>query len=341
MPPRGPCPARIQGSTLSGTLVNNEAGQSANFSITLAADGHSFSGTFTVVGGSTGQWRSACSGGACLSNAAPPPRPPGRWLPGGTDGSERAAGRRGRLGPVGPATALAPGGEMVATSPPIGRSQREATVAVSGDRPDRLTSVTPVKQRAHDQARGECVVAAVVQVGTSTWTGRSQMRPASDSDEVLYEFTSFMIACLDYLDQLERRAQGAALSTAGGARPTVVQGAPASAEGAGRPGREDDQLPHGEGVTARSVTQAAHVLPQGEEREGHAPHPHALSPRTTQGPGTARGRRRLPLERCAVHRGQPRNGIDRVGQFVLPPAASALGLNPINSAISRNGGATE
>jgi hypothetical protein len=37
----------MQGCTLSGTLVNNEANQSASFSITLAADGHSFSGTFT------------------------------------------------------------------------------------------------------------------------------------------------------------------------------------------------------------------------------------------------------------------------------------------------------
>ncbi len=36
----------ISGSTLNGTLVNNEANQSANFSITLAPDGHSFSGTF-------------------------------------------------------------------------------------------------------------------------------------------------------------------------------------------------------------------------------------------------------------------------------------------------------
>jgi hypothetical protein len=66
----------IAGSTLTGTLVNNEAGQSASFSITLAADGRSFSGTFTVTGGSGGAWRSACTGGGCLSNTAPPPPPP-------------------------------------------------------------------------------------------------------------------------------------------------------------------------------------------------------------------------------------------------------------------------
>jgi hypothetical protein len=66
----------ISGGTLTGTLVNNEAGQSASFSITLAADGRSFSGTFTITGGSTGQWRSACTGGGCLSNTAPPPPPP-------------------------------------------------------------------------------------------------------------------------------------------------------------------------------------------------------------------------------------------------------------------------
>jgi hypothetical protein len=63
----------VAGSTLTGQLVNNEANQAADFSITLAEDGRSFSGTFTITGGGGGQWRSACTGGACLGNAAPAP----------------------------------------------------------------------------------------------------------------------------------------------------------------------------------------------------------------------------------------------------------------------------
>jgi hypothetical protein len=208
----------IQGSTLTGMLVNNEAGQSANFSITLATDGHSFSGTFTVVGGSTGQWISACSGGACQSNAAPPPAPPppGGGAPGQTSPTLLAAATA--WGQVGPATPLAPGGEMVATSPRIGRSQHEATVAVSGD-PTGLIDlmVAPVKQTAHNRARGECVVAAVLQVQDTNLDRRIANQASLSSTETLYEFTTFMIACLDYLDQLERHAPGAALSTAGGA----------------------------------------------------------------------------------------------------------------------------
>ncbi len=88
----------VSGSNLSGTFVNNEQSLSASFSITLAADGHSFSGTFTVVGGSTGQWRSACSGGACLANAAPAPAATRRTAAAGAINVTQGAGRGRGLG---------------------------------------------------------------------------------------------------------------------------------------------------------------------------------------------------------------------------------------------------
>jgi hypothetical protein len=158
----------IQGSTLTGTLVNNEAGQSASFSITLAADGHSFSGTFTIVGGSTGQWRSTCSGGACLNNVAPPPQPPPPPPGGGTPAAQtspKVLAAATAWGQAGPAVALAPGGQAIATSPPIARNQRQATVTVTSNQGDAFTDLAfgavnpaaPSPRAKFVRLRGNCV----------------------------------------------------------------------------------------------------------------------------------------------------------------------------------------
>jgi hypothetical protein len=158
----------IQGSTLTGTLVNNEAGQSANFSITLSADGHSFSGTFTIQGGSTGQWRSTCTGGACLNNAAPPPPPPPPPPGGGTpaaQASPKVLAAVAAWGQAGPAVALAPGSQAIATSPPIARNQKQATVTVTSGQGDAFTDLTfgavnaakPRPKARFVTLRGNCV----------------------------------------------------------------------------------------------------------------------------------------------------------------------------------------
>jgi hypothetical protein len=206
----------VQGSTLSGTLVNNEAGQSASFSITLAADGHAFSGSFTIVGGSTGQWLSACSGGACLSNAAPPVAPPA--VP--TAPASPAAPTAPRVlaaaaawGQVGPATALEPGGQAVATSPPIGQDQRGASVTLSGDVSGETALVVGVPRNRPGGriTGGDCVRAGLSRLAHLQSLRRLYNVPELNSSETVYEMTTFMIACLDLVKQQQSQAQPAAL----------------------------------------------------------------------------------------------------------------------------------
>ncbi len=210
----------VQGSNLSGTLVNNEAGQSANFSITLAADGRSFSGTFTIVGGSTGQWRSACSGGACLSNAAPPPPPPPP--PGGgspaAQVSPKLLAAATAWGQVGPASALEPGGEAIATSPPIAAKQRGASVTLSGDVSGETALVFGPGQRIQQEVgrltRGDCVraVGGAFKFALDSEAGRLGGRskkydPRLDEQiraNALGFATYFMVACLDFVEELDR-----------------------------------------------------------------------------------------------------------------------------------------
>jgi hypothetical protein len=206
----------VQGSTLSGTLVNNEAGQSASFSITLATDGHSFSGTFTISGGSTGQWLSACSGGACLSNAAPPVTPPA--VPSAPASpaaptAPRVLAAAAAWGQVGPATALEPGGEAVATSPPIAEDQRGATVTFSGDVSGETALVVGVPRNRPGGriTGGDCVRAGLARLGNLEFLRKLDKMPDLNSSETVYEMTVFMIACLDLVKQLEQRAQPAAL----------------------------------------------------------------------------------------------------------------------------------
>jgi hypothetical protein len=225
-PKSGTLSGTIQGSTLTGTLVNNEAGQSASFSISLAPDGHSFSGTFTVVGGSTGQWISACSGGACQSNAAPPPPPPGGPPGGGAPGqsSPKLLAAASAWGQVGPATALAPGDELVATSPPIGARQRGATVSLSGDVSGETAVVlgTPQHTSAGMLKGGDCVLAAVgyfhFQINHA-YTGNPLVPPDEEEihGEALINATRLLTVCLDLVRQeAQQRAQRASLAAQAG-----------------------------------------------------------------------------------------------------------------------------
>ena len=211
----------VQGSNLSGTLVNNEAGQSANFSITLAADGHSFSGTFTIVGGSTGQWRSACSGGACLSNAAPPPPPPGGPPGGGSPApqvSPKLLAAATAWGQVGPATALEPGGEAIATSPQIAPKQRGVSVTLSGDVAGETAIVLGpghrIQQEVGRLTRGDCVRAVggafkfALDAEAGRLGGRSKKYDPRLDEQIrataLGFATYFMVACLDFVEELDR-----------------------------------------------------------------------------------------------------------------------------------------
>jgi hypothetical protein len=209
----------VEGSTLSGTFVNNEAGQSASFSITPAPDGHSFSGTFTIVGGSTGQWTSACSGGACLSNAAPPAAPITPPAVPSTPGSPaapttpRVLAAAAAWGQLGPATALEPGGQAVATSPPIAQDQRGATVTLSGDVSGETALVVGVPRNRPGGriTGGDCVRAGLSRLANLQYRRELYNMPNLKSSETVYEMTVFMIACLDLVKQLEQRAQSAAL----------------------------------------------------------------------------------------------------------------------------------
>ncbi len=213
----------ISGSTLSGTLVNNEAGQSASFSIVLAPDGHSFSGTFTIVGGSTGQWRSACGGGACLSNAAPPAPPVAPLLPPPT--SPKVLAAAAAWGQAGPAAVLGPGEQAIAISPPISAKQREVSVAVS----DGTLAANVVLNIAVGIApepekklltRGNCVRAAVGAARKIRESAEGDgivnpfipppPPPDTSVDEFL-AFTTFLAACLDHVKELEEQARKAGL----------------------------------------------------------------------------------------------------------------------------------
>jgi hypothetical protein len=221
----------VQGDNLSGTLVNNEAGQSASFSITLAPDGHSFSGTFTIVGGSTGQWRSACTAGACLSNTPPPPPPP---PPGGgpppAPTSPKLLAAATAWGQVGPATALEPGGEAIATSPPIAPGQRGASVTLNGDTAGQTAVVIgPVTRTQHrkTKTRGDCVraVAQVIIEESNRLTGYARLAGTEEQlkkldaarDEVVLSFLALMAACLDHLKKMEQQATPAVATSAANA----------------------------------------------------------------------------------------------------------------------------
>ncbi len=66
-------------------------------------------------------------------------------------------------GPLGPAIALAPGGEAIVTSPPIGKGQREASVTVSSSAAGQTTVATgvPTDPRTDKPIkRGDCVLGA-------------------------------------------------------------------------------------------------------------------------------------------------------------------------------------
>jgi hypothetical protein len=209
----------IQGSTLSGTLVNQEAGQSANFSITLAADGHSFSGTFTVVGGSTGQWRSACTGGACLNNAPPPPPPPGGGAP-SAQTSPKLLAAAAAWGQTGPASALEPGDQAIAPSPPIARNQRKASVTVTSSDADAFTDLVlgPVSPAHPDpkaefvRLRGNCVRFTATLYKDTLRKGEETVSDADFvKDYALAYAYLFLRACLEHARELEQAAHPASL----------------------------------------------------------------------------------------------------------------------------------
>ena len=230
----GTLSGNIAGSTLTGTLVNNEASQSASFSITLAPDGHSFSGTFTIVGGSTGQWRSACSGGACLSNVAPPAPPaPAPVVPPGVAPpaplSPKLLAASAAWGQAGPATVLAPGGGAIVPSPPIARNQREVTTTVAAERlTDFFLAITPVPKPPEPKkaTRALCVRAAVVIANEKKKLIGSIEYPGATDDDVLFAFVGSMLVCLDSFKRAEERGLLAAPEpTASAARPSCGVGA--------------------------------------------------------------------------------------------------------------------
>ncbi|HEX7297589.1 MAG TPA: hypothetical protein VF257_01195 [Solirubrobacteraceae bacterium] len=218
----------VSGSTLTGTLTNFEAGQSASFSITLAADGHSFSGTFTISGGATGQWTSACSGGACLSNAVPPAAPPAPPAPPVVPTTPaaplppRVLAAAATWGQLGPATALEPGGQAVASSPPIAENQRGVTVTLSGDVSGETALVVgvPTRRPGGRITGGDCVRAALGRIHTAQYVRELYSDPDLTTSEQVYLYTTFMIACLDAVKQLEQQAHAqpaVLITTAAGA----------------------------------------------------------------------------------------------------------------------------
>ena len=214
----------ISGSTLNGTLVNNEQNQSASFSITLAPDGHSFSGTF----GSTGQWRSACYGGPCLSNAAPvlpPVLPPGGGAP-APQTSPKLLAAAAAWGQAGPAAVLGPGEQAIVPSPKISAKQRELEIAVNdgtvaanlvlnigvGAAPEHKPKPDPLVKR------GDCVRAAAGRaLRLKSFVGHKQDErdlAVVTEEDVLQGFVDYMILCLDLVKRLEAQAGTAALGTA-------------------------------------------------------------------------------------------------------------------------------
>jgi hypothetical protein len=234
----GTLSGNISGSTLTGTLVNNEAGQSANFTITLAPDGHSFSGSFTVIGGSTGQWQSGCGGGACLNNTAPPAPPPIVPLPPPgpvappPQTSPKLLAAATLWGQAGPAVALGPGGQAIASSPPIASKQRSVSVTVddgtlassvifnigTGLVPGAQPKPKPKNKPKPTIKRGDCVRAAAGRaLARRRMLGYTDLTGAKD-DEIVFGFLEFMGMCLELVERLEAQAGATALSSASSAQ---------------------------------------------------------------------------------------------------------------------------
>jgi hypothetical protein len=116
----------------------------------------------------------------------------------------------------------------VAASPPIASGQEQASVTISGLAPqelDLIISTGPYKSNKLTAA--DCVRAALGAARRVRRAADEQMVASEDfwgdpdeegrkerDAEVLVEFTSTMIACLDLVKSADTRAQPAALSTA-------------------------------------------------------------------------------------------------------------------------------
>ncbi len=152
--------------------------------------------------------------------AGPPPVvPPGGGAPAAQTSPKLLAAAA--WGPVGPAIALAPGGEVIVTSPPIGAGQREASVTVSGDTTGQTTVTTGVPTNPGTDKplkRGDCVRAAVGLYNKSLSFGQlySDNAEALESlrGDALISSVAFLIACLDYVKELDKQAHPASLTSA-------------------------------------------------------------------------------------------------------------------------------
>jgi hypothetical protein len=132
-------------------------------------------------------------------------------------------------GQAGPATALAPGGEAIATSPPIAASQRGASVTLSGDNSGETAVVigTPTSTRhgfkTGRPTGGDCVRAAVgfykslIQPADGDFTYDGDDIITGDRSQALLFTTLFLMNCLDLVKTLDQRANQASLAPAAGA----------------------------------------------------------------------------------------------------------------------------
>jgi hypothetical protein len=136
---------------------------------------------------------------------APPP-PPTPKPPGKESGAIQLIAAAAAWGPTGPPFALDPGGQAIATSPPIGSKQKDLKVTVSGDPGGNTTAVfapsanPPLSPADFRRMRHDCLFTTAVfgrylAPGTRTGKVEDPLR--------FYWILEDILACLEYVKQLE------------------------------------------------------------------------------------------------------------------------------------------
>ena len=175
-------------------------------------------------------------GGFTLELFAPAPAPVPAPAPGpsggGSPGGEKPVTvlPPAKWGKPGPPTPLGPGDEAIALGPQIASGQREASVTVSGDPTGLIDTVLSAPDSGKKLTRGDCVRATVaISTPTHIYPGEVDgVALEGRRTRALLNAIFFLIACLDYVNELDKQAvSGAVTSVMGGAarsscRPSTV-----------------------------------------------------------------------------------------------------------------------